>query len=104
MNRIELESKIEARQKMLGKRLEVLRLGRLGTSESVFKVSMGLGFGESTLYKIERGDSLPSFRTLKDLSNAYSLTIEEVKELEATVRDIRDLNTQLRKLNKKEGY
>lgn len=90
---ITLEKKIEELQVELGKRLAFLRVAKTGV-QSEFKMAKVMGMGESTLYKLENGLSLPTRRTLLDIKQNYELTELEYEDLQLRAKKIRSLRKE----------
>ncbi|MCK9319554.1 helix-turn-helix transcriptional regulator [Methanoculleus sp.] len=89
-----LEKVIQEKQNLLGQRFELLRKARVGGGVSVFELAKVLGFGVMTLYKLEKGESLPTKRTLNALKDTFKLTETELKEIQKQINEIKILKKQ----------
>jgi DNA-binding XRE family transcriptional regulator len=53
--------------------------------ENPFMVSKELLAGSDTIYKIEKGDSIPTKRTRRELYRLYKATKEEIDDIERLI-------------------
>jgi len=90
-----IETWIKNKQVELGEKLKLYRISR--GIDSPYKVARAYGFGQDTIDKVEKGDSLPSKRTLSQLKVIYELSLEQYKELVDLRKEIKDTMKGLEK-------
>jgi len=71
---------------------ELVRLRKESSVLSEFQIAKELGMGYDSLYKIEKGITVPTNRTLQTLYTAYKMTPKEyarVKELRIKIVELK---------------